>query len=249
MTALLENKIALVTGSSRGIGREIACLFAKENATVILHSLNEKNCQTTAEEIVAHGGKSPFIMAADISNPDEISRMFKEIFSVHKRLDILVNNAGILEDRLLGMITQDNLNKIFAVNTFGTLHCLQLAARLMRRSSNASVINLSSIIGVEGAAGQAAYAASKAAVIGLTKSAAKELGPQGIRVNAIAPGLIKTDMIAHLSLEQIADHIANTALQRLGSAQEIAQTVLFLASDQSSFITGQTLQVDGGLRV
>ncbi len=249
MTTLLENKVALVTGSSRGIGKEIACLFAKNKAKVILHGVTEEHCQATAQEIENITGDRPPVFAANLSDLPQVEQMFKEIFKQVKGLDILVNNAGVLEDRLIGMISADNLETIFSVNTFGTLHCLQLASRLMRKSTAPSIINLSSIIGVQGAAGQTAYAASKAAVIGITKSAAKELGPQGIRVNALAPGLIETNMIEHLSDRAIGSHIENTPLGRLGSPNDVAKAALFLASDLSSFITGQTLQVDGGLRV
>ncbi|MFD2207931.1 SDR family NAD(P)-dependent oxidoreductase [Kiloniella antarctica] len=249
LTALLENKIALVTGSSRGIGKEIAHLFAKNGANVILHGIIEDHCQETAQDIKKITGITPLIIAADISDYSQIDQMFRDIFKKFKRLDLLVNNAGVLEDRLIGMISADNIDKIFSVNTFGTLHCLQLAARLMRKSTAPSIINLSSIIGIEGAVGQTAYAASKAAVIGITKSAAKELGPQGIRVNALAPGLIETDMIKHLSENKVAAHLENTPLGRLGLPEEVAKAALFLASDLSSFVTGQTIQVDGGLRV
>ncbi|WP_421781034.1 SDR family NAD(P)-dependent oxidoreductase [Kiloniella litopenaei] len=249
MTALLEGKIALVTGSSRGIGKSIACLFAKNKATVILHGLNADHCHGTAEQIKKITGTPPDILACDITDETQIKNMFKEVFSRHKKLDILVNNAGVLEDRLVGMITPDNLEKIFQVNTFGTLHCLQLAARLMRKSQSPSIINMASIIGVEGAAGQTAYAASKAAVIGITKSAAKELGPQGIRVNALAPGLIETDMIAHLNDGITDEHVQNTSMKRLGAPEEVAKAALFLASDLSSFVTGQVIGVDGGMRV
>ena len=248
MTALLENKIALVTGSSRGIGKSIACLFAQHKATVILHGIHADHCRETAAAIKAITGISPDIMACDISDEVQIKNMFKDIFSRHKKLDILVNNAGVLEDRLVGMITQDNLEKIFQVNTYGTLYCLQLASRLMRKSKAPSIINMSSIIGIEGAAGQTAYAASKAAVIGITKSAAKELGPLSIRVNALAPGLIETDMISHLNEDITKSHIQNTSLKRLGTPEEVAKAALFLASDLSSFVTGQIIGVDGGMR-
>lgn len=249
LTALLKKKIALITGSSRGIGKEIATLFAKNEATVILHGITKEHCEDTAKEIELITGEAPFILAADISDLAQVEQMFRDIFKQYKKLDILVNNAGVLEDRLIGMISEDNIQKIFNVNTFGTLHCLQLAARLMRKSDTPSIINLSSIIGIEGAAGQTAYAASKAAVIGITKSASKELGPQGIRVNALAPGLIETDMIKHLSESNLSSHINNTPLGRFGSPADVAKAALFLACDLSSFITGQTLQVDGGLRV
>lgn len=249
MTALLEGKIALVTGSSRGIGKSIACLFAQNKATVILHGIDTAHCHKAAEEIKTITGISPDVLACDISDESQIKNMFKEIFSRHKKLDILVNNAGVLEDRLVGMITPENLEKIFRVNTFGTLHCLQLATRLMRKSQSPSIINMASIIGIDGAAGQTAYAASKAAVIGITKSAAKELGPQGIRVNALAPGLIETDMIAHLKDDITKVHVQNTSMKRLGTPKEVAKAALFLASDLSSFVTGQIIGVDGGMRV
>jgi 3-oxoacyl-[acyl-carrier protein] reductase len=174
---------------------------------------------------------------------------FQSIFKAWKRLDVLVNNAGILEDALLGMITPELVDRVLGVNTRAALLVLQGAARLMQRAKSGSIINMSSIIGVEGNEGQVVYGASKAALVGLTLSAAKELAPAKIRVNAVAPGYIETDMIKHLPAEVHAQRMGQIGMGRIGTPADIANAVLFLASDLSTYVTGQVLGVDGGMRI
>jgi 3-oxoacyl-[acyl-carrier protein] reductase len=169
------------------------------------------------------------------------------VFSAFGRLDVLVNNAGVLKDALIGMVSDDVLEDTFRINTFGAIHHLQAASRLMQRSGGGSIINMTSIIGVVGNEGQIAYGSPKAALIGLTKSAAKELAPRGVRVNAVAPGFIDTDMSRSLPADKYADRVASIKMGRVGTPEDVADVVLFLASDLSRYVTGQVIGVDGGM--
>ena len=177
----------------------------------------------------------------------QVAVFYRKVFDRYRRLDVLVNNAGILGDAVIGMIGDDLIDNTLATNVKGAIYNLQAAARLMQRKKTGSIINLSSIIGTRGNRGQTVYGASKAAIIGLTQSAAKDLAPANIRVNAIAPGYIDTPMIAHLDPATHATRIANIGLGRVGKAEEVANAILFLASDLSSYVTGQVLGVDGGM--
>ncbi len=188
-------------------------------------------------------------VACDSSDPEQIREAYKEIRREFGGLDILVNNAGILDDALIGMISEESLNHTLAVNTAGPIHHLQAAARLMRKSKSASIINLASIIGRVGNSGQVAYGASKAAVIGFTYSAAKELAPQQIRVNAVAPGFIDTDMTRALDETKFAERVESVKMNRAGTPEDVAKTILFLASDLSAYVTGQVIGVDGGMLI
>jgi 3-oxoacyl-[acyl-carrier protein] reductase len=247
---LLEGKVAFITGSTRGIGWTTAELFAAHGATVVL------NGHSSAERLEARVTdlKDRFAVQAsgilsDISNPEEVRGVYQQLFKQYKRLDVLVNNAGILEDALLGMISDDVVARSFAVNAIGVVHNVQGAARLMSRASSGSIINLTSIIGTNGNRGQVVYGATKAAVIGLTKSAAKELAVKNIRVNAIAPGFIDTDMTRALPDEKFAERVSSIKMQRVGSTTDIANAALFFASDLSTYVTGQVLGVDGGMLI
>jgi 3-oxoacyl-[acyl-carrier protein] reductase len=245
---MLEGKVAFVTGSARGIGRAVAETFARQGATVILNGRSDAaGLQALAGSIAqAHGAKVS-ALPGDVADPQVVAGFYQSIFKAHGRLDVLVNNAGILEDHVIGMIPPDGLRRILATNVEGVVHNLQAAARSMGRSGGGSIINLSSIVGVQGHAGQTAYAASKAAVLGITRSAAQELAPKRIRVNAIAPGLIETDMLRNIPAPKLAELRGRILIGRLGTAQDIANAALFLASDLSSYVTGQVLGVDGGL--
>lgn len=244
----LEGKIAFVTGSTRGIGWATAKTLTQHGATVILNGIQSQELlDSRKEEIKKEFNVEPEGFLFDVGNFDSVQKCYSEIFKKFKRLDILVNNAGILEDNLVGMITEDNIEHTFSTNTTGIIYNLQFAARLMARNKSGSIINISSLVGKVGNQGQVVYGGSKAAVIGITLSAARELAPKNIRVNAIAPGFINTDFIKPLSKEIYQQRLDSIKMKRIGQPEDVANAVLFLASDLSSYITGQVLGVDGGM--
>ncbi len=247
---MLKDKVAYITGSTRGIGWATAQLLAANGATVILNGHSDAE-QLTARvtELAKRSGVPTNGYLCDVSDPDAVAHVYQEIFKTYHRLDVLVNNAGILQDALLGMIPRDNVERTLAVNLAGSLYNLQAAARLMTRKRSGSIINVSSIIGVEGNIGQALYGSSKAGIIGLTKSAARELAPKGIRVNAVAPGFIDTDMARQLPADVFRQRVDSVAMGRIGTPEDVAKVILFLASDLSAYVTGQTIGVDGGMVV
>jgi len=246
---MLKGKTALITGSTRGIGREIAEVFAKNGATIILNARDNSKAQEVADELREKFEATIYVVLFDVSIYDEVKSGFKELFKITKKIDIVVNNAGILDDALIGMVTHSQIEKTFGINTFGVLYVAQYAARLMSRNKSGSIINISSIIGTNGNEGQAVYGGSKAAVIGITKSLAKELAPSNIRVNAIAPGFIDTDMTKSLPEDKYKERIDSIKMGRIGKPEDIANTALFLASDLSSYVTGQVIGVDGGMLI
>lgn len=242
---LMSDKLVLVTGASRSIGRATALLLAEHGADVVI---NYKEDATAADEVVnqikAAGGLAVAIQA-DVRKSDQVKALFKEVRSLGKRLDCLVNNAGVLHDNLLMMTREADYERIMDTNLRGTFLCTQYAAKAMMRAGG-SIINITSIMGRYGDAGHVPYAASKAGVIGLTLSAAKELGQFGIRVNAVAPGFIDTDMTKNLSQcirEKMADSIH--LKKRIGVPEDVAKVILFLASDLSAYVSGQVIGVDG----
>lgn len=246
---MLDGKVIWITGASRGIGQGIALACAREGAKTVLVARKTENLEQTAEKIVAGGGPEPILADYDITDPGQVGSTFSRLYKDIKRLDALVNNAGIMQDALVGMYSPAQIQQTFAVNVFATLYHMQYAARLMARNKSGSIINIASIIGRFGNAGQTVYGASKAAVIGATQSAAKELAPQNIRVNAIAPGFIETDMVRQLAPEKFAERLASVRMGRIGTPEDIARATLFLASDLSSYVTGQVLGVDGAMIV
>jgi len=245
---LLNGRVALITGGSRGIGLAIADQFARHGATVILADRNTKNLESARLQLQ---DKFPAAHIADfncdVSIEEHVQSMFQDIFKQFKKLDVLVSNAGILRDALAGMIQSEQIQEVFETNAYGVIYCAQYASRLMSRSKSGSIINLASIMGVNGNAGQTIYAGSKAAVIGITKSLAKELAPNNIRVNAIAPGFINTSMATSLPPEKFQERLASIKMGRIGEPDEVAKVALFLASDLSSYVTGQVIGVDGGM--
>jgi 3-oxoacyl-[acyl-carrier protein] reductase len=242
MTDLVD-RVAVVTGATRGIGLATAQMLAEAGATVIVTGRDADRAAQVAKEL----GGSSRAYALDVSDFDAVGSMFRSIAADHGGIDAVVANAGILEDALVGMIREDMVARLLDTNVAGTIATVQAASRVMMRRKSGSIVVLASIVGEIGSAGQTAYAASKAAVAAVARSAAKELGPRGIRVNAVAPGLIATDMIAHLSPDLIERRVADTALRRLGTPADVARAIRFLVSDEAAFITGQVLGVDGGL--
>ena len=246
---LLEGKTCFITGASKGIGRATALVFAKHGALLAINGRSEEQLVSLAEEIEKVSNKRPLILSYDVTNIDEMKKAFQLIHREYKRLDVLVNNAGMLYDSLLGFIQPSRLEQMMEVNLNAVIYHMQYAARLMLRQKGGSIINVSSIFGRFGETGQVAYSASKAAVIGATQSAAKELASANIRVNAVAPGFIETDMTAQIPLEKFKERLASIKMGRIGQPEEVANAILFLASDLSSYITGQIIGVDGGMVV
>ncbi len=246
----LSGRIAVITGAARGIGRAIAETLAENGSNVILnaHSNTELVAAVAAEIKAKFDVRTDFVVG-DITDTTTSEALARAAFGMGKRLDIFVNNAGILLDGLIGMVSAKDIDLVIDTNLKGVLHGTQAAARVMRRSGGGSIINLSSIIGRQGNVGQLAYGASKAGVIGATLSAAKELAPFNIRVNAIAPGFIETDMTAQLSAEKFEERVRSIGMRRIGSAHDVASCALFFASDMSSYVTGQIVGVDGGMLI
>ncbi|HGZ5933324.1 TPA: 3-oxoacyl-[acyl-carrier-protein] reductase [Staphylococcus aureus] len=240
-------KSALVTGASRGIGRSIALQLAEEGYNVAVNYAGSKEkAEAVVEEIKAKGVDS-FAIQANVADADEVKAMIKEVVSQFGSLDVLVNNAGITRDNLLMRMKEQEWDDVIDTNLKGVFNCIQKATPQMLRQRSAAIINLSSVVGAVGNPGQANYVATKAGVIGLTKSAARELASRGITVNAVAPGFIVSDMTDALSDELKEQMLTQIPLARFGQDTDIANTVAFLASDKAKYITGQTIHVNGGM--
>ncbi len=241
---LLLDKVALITGASRGIGQAIAEVFVAHDAAVVLVARSE-SIHALAESLQQAGGKAAAIQG-DVTDEATVRECIKHCRLQHGRLDILVNNAGVMSQAVMGMISLEESRKLFEVNVMSMINLTQYAARMMKAS--ASVINVSSIAW-RGLVGASVYSATKSAVVGFTVAAAKELGPRGIRVNAIAPGFIDTDLTRGLSPETHQRTVASIRMGRIGQPQDVANAALFLGSDLSSYLTGQVLGVDGGMQI
>lgn len=240
---LLTGKLCIVTGSARGIGKEIAILFAEEGANVVINDRNEGSA-AWVEEHELKDQLHPYYF--DITDSGSVRKNVMAIKKQFRHIDVLVNNAGVEFNELIGMISRDNMEKMFNVNVFGTIEMLQTVSRVMERNENGgSIINISSMVGMRGNRGQLVYSATKGAVIALTKSAAKELAPKKIRVNSIAPGITQTAMMEQADLEKLQGRINNICMGRIAQPRDIAGGCLLLASDYAGYISGQVLPVDG----
>jgi 3-oxoacyl-[acyl-carrier protein] reductase len=242
-----KDKVVLVTGGSRGIGRSIAVAFAKQGATVVIsYAGNEAAAQETLGLIQAAGGKGEAVRF-DVSDSTACAGAVDNVVKTHGRLDVLVNNAGVAVDGLVMRVKDDDWDKQLDTNLKGAFSLIRAASRPMMKQRGGAIINLTSVVGEMGNGGQAAYSASKAGLIGLTKSVAKELASRNIRVNAVSPGFIGTDMTSHLEGETREKMLSAIPLGRLGSPEDVANAVLFLASDTAAYITGEVLKVNGGM--
>ena len=244
-----ENKIVLVTGAGRGIGASIAKRFASEGAEVIVnYSGNDEAAQKTVDEITATGGQAQKYKCS-VPHSESVKVMIDEIIKEFGRIDILVNNAGITKDGLMLRMTDEDFDRVIDVNLKGTFNCTKYVSKYMLKQKSGKIINISSVVGLSGNAGQVNYSASKAGIIGITKSAAKELSSRGITVNAVAPGYVDTDMTKVLSDNIRNEILKNIPLQRMGNVEDISNCVAFLASEDASYITGQVISVDGGMHI
>lgn len=241
----LSNKVALITGSARGLGKAIAQKFLEQGATVVITDINEETLKAASEELSEKGEVFGAVM--NVADMGSVESAIDAVIEKYGRIDILVNNAGITKDGMLSRMEEDEFDSVIAVNLKGTFNVTKGVSSYMLKKRTGNIINISSVVGIIGNVGQANYSASKAGVIGLTKTSAKEFAKRGIRVNAIAPGFIKTDMTDKLSDEAKEALYKNIPLKRLGLPEDIANAAAFLASDNASYITGQVLVVDGGM--
>lgn len=243
----LAGKVALVTGGSRGIGAEVARTLAARGATVALTYSGSADAAASVVEAIEADGHTGISLQSDVSDPDSCTSVVEEVVGRFERLDILVNNAGIARDGLLVRMSDEDWDAVIKTNLTGAFSMTRAAAKVMMRARSGSIINISSVIGLVGNAGQANYAAAKAGLIGLTKSVARELASRGVRANVVAPGFIETDMTAALPDAVCEAARAQVAMGTFGTPADVAGAVAFLASDDARYVTGQTLAVDGGM--
>ncbi len=242
----LQNKVALITGGAQGIGKTISEELVQNGAHVVLGDVNLEGAQATAEAINNNGGSASAVKI-DVSNPAEVKQVFDSILKDKKPIDIMINNAGITRDGLMVRMKEADWDRVLNINLKGTFLCSQQAAKQMMKQKSGAIVNIASIVGVMGNFGQANYSASKAGVIGLTKTLAREVASRGIRVNAVAPGFIDTEMTRVLDESVRQKLIEQIPLAKLGLPEDVARCVAFLVSDRSSYITGQVINVNGGM--
>lgn len=242
-----ERKTVLVTGGSRGIGKEVAIKYAENGYDVIVNYISDKTDVETLKKEFYEKGIESLIVKADVSKQEDVESLVKQAIEKFEKIDVLVNNAGITRDNLLMRMSEEEFNKVVDINLKGTFLVTKAVSKYMMKRRQGSIVNLSSVVGVAGNAGQCNYSASKAGIIGFTKSIAKELASRNIRANAVAPGFIETDMTSVLS-DTVKENINNQIpLKRMGTAKEVAELIYFLGSEKSSYITGQVINVDGGM--
>jgi len=242
----LTGKVALVTGAAQGIGRAIGLLLARNGADIVVSDINLEKAEETAKEIRGIGPKA-MAVKVDVSNLSDVERMVEDILEKLAKIDILVNNAGITRDKLILRMTEEDWDAVLSVNLKGTFNCTKAVIRHMAKQRSGKIVNIASVVGEMGNAGQANYSASKAGVIGLTKTIAREYAQRGINVNAIAPGYIETPMTEALPEKAKEELKRLIPMERLGKPEDVAEGALFLVSEESSYITGQVLNVNGGI--
>lgn len=245
----LAGKIAVVTGGSRGIGRATSIALAKAGARVLVNYRSNEEAAKETLRLIEEGGGRAELLGFDVADPDSVATAIKDAVARHGGIDILVNNAGISIDQLLLRVSEKDLEMTWATNVNGAVFCAKACIRPMMKKRWGRIINLSSVVGESGNAGQAVYSASKAALLGLTRSLAREYASRGITVNAVAPGFIETDMTADLPDTAQQGIVDQTPLGRIGRPEEVAAAVVFLASEEASYITGQVIRVNGGMHV
>ncbi len=243
-----KDQIVLITGSARGIGKEIAQSFAQQGATVIISDVNTEACQTTCQELRDQGLQAD-AFSFDVTNLASVEENVNKILDKYKRIDILINNAGITKDNLFLRMREEEWDAVIKVNLKGTFNCCKAVSKPMLKARKGKIISIASVIGILGNIGQANYAASKAGIIGLTKSLAREFASRQITVNAVAPGYIKTEMTDQLKEDVKQEILKNVPLSRMGTPQDVAGVCLFLASEHAAYITGQTIKIDGGMAI
>ena len=248
MESFLQDKVCIITGAAQGIGKGIAERFASDGAVVYACDLHESTMDKWAKECSERNNTRVIPMYFDVSDTEAVKNNFMTVFKKEKHIDVLVNNAGVVYNKKIGMIVRSETELMFRINVIAVIEMVQLCSRLMARTGGGAIVNIASVTAVLGSPGQSAYSATKGAIMSFTKSAAKELAPQGIRVNAVAPGRIKTERFEELyeaSGDKIDQRISRIALGRLGTPQDVANAVSFLASDRASYISGHILGVDG----
>lgn len=242
----LKNRVAIVTGGGQGIGKKICLRLAENEAKVAVFDVNEELSQEVVKKIKAKGGDA-LAVKVDVAKYEEVNEATRQVIDKFKGIDILINNAGITKDSLLLRMKEEDWNRVLQINLNGAFNCLKAVLRYMMRQKYGRVVNISSIIGIRGNIGQANYSASKAGIIGLTKSAAREVGRYGITVNAVAPGFIDTAMTRRLNKEAVDAIISQVPLQRMGKPGEVASLVTYLVSEKAAYITGEVIKIDGGM--